>query len=227
VPTVFVFDIDLTLVHSRGAGLRAMERTFVDLYGVPAAFAGIEFAGRTDGAILRECFLRQALDHLDIALEIERFREIYFGHLGTALASEDLCEVLPGVQHLLDALDARSDVVLGLGTGNFRPAAEIKLRHVDLWHRFRDGGFADDSDDRTEVIAAAIRRLTAYSGPDARVWVVGDSYHDVAAAKANGVPMVGVATGHCSTSELAAFGADVALQDLADVQAFIAHTLAD
>lgn len=204
-----------------------MDRTFKQLYGVGDAFAGIEFAGRTDGAILRDCYLRHArrAEH-ELPSEFGRFQSMYFEELARTLAEEGGCELLPGVVPLLDALDARDDVVLGLGTGNYRAAAELKLAHVGLWHRFAGGGFADDSDDRPAVIATGLRRLAApFGGAALRAWVVGDSPHDVTAAKANGLGVVGVATGFASAADLLAAGADVTMPDLTDLDAFLAHTL--
>lgn len=223
--TAFLFDIDLTLIHSRGAGSRAMNRTFHSLYQIADAFDGIEFAGRTDGAILRDCYVRHTLHDRDLLAESVLFRDAYLAELARELPTSD-CRVLPGVVPLLEALAEREDVVLGLGTGNYRVAAELKLGHVNLWHHFRDGGFADDSEDRAEVIAAGIRRLTAVAdGAAERVWIVGDSPHDVSAGKANGALVLGVATGHCSAPALLAAGADAVMDDLSDTGAFLALTL--
>ncbi len=222
--TIFLFDIDMTLIRTNGAGLRAMNRAIRELYGVDEAFAGIPFAGRTDGAILRECYLRHALHDGDLSPAVRRFCDIYFGLLKEELAAGPACDVLPGVPALLDALAARTDVRLGLGTGNFRPAAEIKLRHVGLWHYFLDGGFADDSEDRAEVIAQAARRLGQSAGD--RIWIIGDSEHDVSAGLANGIPVIGVATGTCSAEALAEAGATAVLPDLSDLPGFLALTLA-
>ncbi|MHB8574230.1 MAG: HAD family hydrolase [Dehalococcoidia bacterium] len=226
-PTIFLFDIDQTLIRTGGAGSRAMDRTFGRLYGLERAFAGIEFAGRTDGAILRECYTRHELHDRDLILEFARFREAYLLDLTDEMPAS-VCEVLPGVVPLLDALAARPDIALGLGTGNYRDAAEIKLRHVALWDRFLDGGFADDSEQRAEVIGAALRRTRAAAGLNEAgvdAWIIGDSPHDVHAAKANGLRVVGVATGHSSPADLLAAGADIAFVDLSDTEAFLKATL--
>ncbi|HLZ70809.1 MAG TPA: HAD family hydrolase [Dehalococcoidia bacterium] len=221
--TIFLFDIDMTLIRTNGAGRRAMTRTFRELYGVDEAFAGMEFAGRTDGAILRDCYGRHELHERDLAMEFGRFRAIYFDLLKEELVAGPATDVLPGVAMLLETLAARPDVRLGLGTGNYRSAAEIKLRHAGIWDPFLDGGFADDSEDRAEVIAEGARRLGRTAAD--RVWIVGDSEHDVSAGRANGIPVIGVATGHCSAATLTAAGANAVLSDLADVPGFLALTL--
>lgn len=222
--TIFLFDIDMTLIRTNGAGRRAMNRAFRELYGLDEAFAGIPVAGRTDGAILRDCFLRHALHDGDLSPQIQRFRDIYFGLLKDELAAGPACDVLPGVPELIGTLIQRRGVRLGLGTGNYREAAEIKLRHVGLWDPFLDGGFADDSEDRAVVIAQAAQRL-GYA-PGDRIWIIGDSEHDVSAGLANGIPVIGVATGSRSTEALTEAGAKVALPDLSDLPGFLALTLA-
>jgi phosphoglycolate phosphatase len=54
------------------------------------------------------------------------------------------------------------------------------------------------------------------------VIVVGDTELDVACAAAAGARSVAVATGSSSAGGLRQSGADVVLQDLSDVQAFLA-----
>lgn len=226
VTTIFVFDIDMTLIRTNGAGLRAMDRTFHQLYGIPEAFGGMPFAGRTDGAILRDCYVRHALQEQDLLREFESFRSVYFVELDRELREHGGVQVLPGVRPLLSILKQTPNVHLGLGTGNYRTAAELKLRHVDLWDEFADGGFADDSEDRAEVIAAGIARLKdGVKDSDSRVWIIGDSPHDIRAGKANGALVLGVATGLSDCAELIAEGADAVLEDFSDAGAFLRATL--
>ena len=49
---LILFDIDGTLVLTGGAGQRAMNRAFHDVFGVADAFVGIDLAGRTDTSIV-------------------------------------------------------------------------------------------------------------------------------------------------------------------------------
>ena len=52
---------------------------------------------------------------------------------------------MPGVEALLDALDALPHVQTALLTGNYQGGARIKLEHFGLWDRFAWGAFGDDS----------------------------------------------------------------------------------
>ncbi len=117
-------------------------------------------------------------------------------------------------------LAARHNVALGLATGNFREAALIKLRHFGLGEHLAEGGFGDDAQDRAEVVRLAIERVgNGARAPDA--WVVGDTPLDVAAALANGVRALGVATGSTPAEELGEAGADVMVEDLSDLAGVI------
>ena len=223
--TIFLFDVDQTLLRADGLARRTMERVFLELHGVPSAFAEVDFAGRTDRAILRDCYGLHRPDLGALEAEFDRFRARYLPYLEADLLAAGGCTVLPGVVPLLDALATRPDVVLGLGTGNFREAAALKLDSVGLWQRFRDGGFADDAEDRAAMIAAGLRRLS--SGVDGELvgWVVGDSPHDISAARANGLRCLAVATGRFSLDTLTALKPDAAFADLSDTGAFLRTTL--
>jgi len=212
-PRIFLFDIDLTMIRTNGAGSAAMEATVREMLGVSDAFAGMRFAGRTDRAILREALTR--CGRLDNGFDrfCTEFEARYLHHLHRELAVRNGV-VLPGVPELLDAVAALPGARLGLATGNFRRAAEAKLRHFGLWGRFRDGGFAEDGEERADLVAAAVARVGAGASHPAVVYVIGDSTHDVQAAKAHGLVAVGVCTGECAADELWAAGADLVFPDL-------------
>ncbi len=224
VPRVFLFDIDLTMIRTNGAGSAAMEATVRELLGVPDAFAGMRFAGRTDRAILREALTR--CGRLDDGFDrfCAAFEARYLGHLRRELAARNGV-VPPGVPALLDAVAALPGARLGLATGNFRRAAEAKLRHFGLWGRFRDGGFAEDGEERADLVAAAVARVSAGLPQPTTVYVIGDSVHDVRAAKAHGLVAVGVCTGECSAEELRAAGADVVFPDLSATDEVLSRLL--
>ncbi len=117
---------------------------------------------------------------------------------------------MPGFPELLDALSA--DAKLGLATGNFSTAADIKLRHYGIDSFFDGGGFGEVSVDRAEVVKAAVENVADGWVPE-DVFVIGDTPHDVRAALANGVKAVGVATGSYSGDELKSSGADLVFEN--------------
>jgi phosphoglycolate phosphatase-like HAD superfamily hydrolase len=51
---LILFDIDGTLIDSGGAGTRALDLAFEELFSISNAFAQISMAGKTDLQIVRE-----------------------------------------------------------------------------------------------------------------------------------------------------------------------------
>jgi phosphoglycolate phosphatase-like HAD superfamily hydrolase len=212
---LFLFDVDNTLLNSGGAGAKAMTLAFQGLFGVADAFAGIEYTGRSDIAIFRDAALAHGLDvDGEFSELLARFQDTYIRLLPQALRQTQGW-VMPGMPEVLATLDATPGVHLGLATGNFSHSARLKLEYYGLGRFFRAGGFGEDSDERTEIVARAIERLAAEAsdrGPH-RTFVIGDTPLDVAAALANGVTAVGVATGTFSAQALKDAGATLVFPD--------------
>ena len=122
-----------------------------------------------------------------------------------------------GIEPALDAA-AASGAAVGLGTGNLRAGARLKLARVGLHERFAFGGFGCDDEARDALLRVGAERGARALGASieaCRVVVVGDTPKDVAAARAIGAECLAVATGSFSTEALAACGATWAFRDLA------------
>jgi phosphoglycolate phosphatase-like HAD superfamily hydrolase len=220
VSTLVLFDIDGTLIQSGRAGVRGMNLAFERLYGRERALEGVPVAGRTDRAIVSQVMSAIGVDPTDE--EIVRLRDAYFESLPAELRRSvaEPSGVLPGVSGLIDRLDARSDVIVGLLTGNFHGGAVIKLGHFDLWHRFRLGAFGDAHLDRRALVPVAIERALdaglGISRPE-QIVIIGDTPLDVDCARANGARSLAVATGLYDFATLGASGADLTVHTLEDV----------
>jgi len=216
-----LFDIDGTLLTSGGAGERALRLGFEERFGIDEDFKTIEIAGRTDSSIARQLFQKH---HIDATPEnLTALFDGYLHHLHELLP-QTRGRLLPGIIELLDALKARPDVVLGLLTGNLQRGAELKLTHYGVWHYFEVGAFADDHHERNELGRFACARAVAHAGcefPAHRVFVIGDTPHDVACAHAFGAKAVAVATGNSSAEQLRAAKADYVFGDLSDLNAVL------
>lgn len=219
---LFLFDIDFTLIRANGAGSAAMNEVMNDLLGVPNAFVGVDFSGRTDRAIIRDALNNHghALDGDAFEQFLAEFESRYIPAMVRKL-HERGGWILPGVRETLDAVSALPDVRVGIATGNFRRAADAKLRYFGLDGHFQDGGFADDAEDRGELVRIAIRRLGGAVGGEYGVFVIGDTSYDILAAQANGAVAIGVATGASTPEMLAAVGAAHVLDDLSQPEAML------
>lgn len=213
---LLLFDVDGTLIRTGGAGRRAMDIAFSELFAVEGGLDGVEMAGRIDVAILRAALLKHGLPTRGFDEQVRRFRDAYCRHLRVTLR-EATGTVLPGVRELLTALRGRPDVRLGLATGNFRSGAETKLAHYGLWHFFTGGAFGDEREERDRLVARAIENMRDGSRPDANVvYVIGDTVYDIRAAKANAAVAVAVATGGTTAEELTAESPGFFFNDLSD-----------
>ena len=215
---VVLFDIDGTLLHTMGAGIRGMNRAFARLYARPDALDGIPVAGRTDRAIVTDGFRRVGVPADD--RRVRELRDVYLGEMPDELdrIAGTPAGVLPGVTDTIAALERERAIVLGLITGNFEQIAAMKLDRYGLARPFGFGGFGDDHLDRRDLLPMALARAAA-AGVDAgsaRVVVVGDTPLDIDCAHAHGATAVAVATGNYSADELTAAGADVVFDALGD-----------
>jgi phosphoglycolate phosphatase-like HAD superfamily hydrolase len=102
---------------------------------------------------------------------------------------------MPGIDEVLAYLQ-RKGAALGVGTGNLESIGWLKLEILGIRHWFTFGGFSDRFPLRADMIAHAAEEARRIAGPDASVCVVGDTPFDIAAAKANKLPTIAVATGH-------------------------------
>lgn len=219
--TLVLWDIDGTLILSGGAGERALVVALRSEFGVAGDLDDIEIAGRTDRWIARHVLAKYALP---VTPEnISRYLAGYLRALPQELQNPH-AHVLPGVRDLVAALAARGDVAQGLLTGNLRAGAEIKLRHHDLWTPFAFGAFADDSELRNDLGPHAVTRACSHHAvafPAERVWVVGDTPHDIDCGKAIGASTLAVATGRYTIAELRTHRPTAAYPDLTDTAALL------
>ena len=200
---LYLFDIDGTLLRADGAGGRAFDRALVDVFALVDASRGIRFGGKTDYAILDEILLARrgevASDH-----ERERFIARYLPYLDDELQNSQGFRVLPGAFESLDYLATRNDVVIGVATGNVDAGAQAKLRRAGLHGRFALGGYGCDSHLRPRLVARAIERGRQHAGREPRsVVVIGDTIHDISAARACDAVAVAVTTGADDAAALA------------------------
>lgn len=219
-----LFDIDGTLVLTGGAGLRAMNRALQEVFGQADGLNGIALAGRTDWAILSDA-VRRLGRSLDGAL-LADLEDRYVTNLAEEIQhpGSGRKEVLPGIAHILEELERRDDVFVGLVTGNFEAGARVKLGYFDLWRYFTCGAFGGDAADRNALVPFALERARACGLPDIsdeNILVIGDTPHDVTCAHAAGAVAVGVATGTSPVEELRAAGAQHVFEDLGDTAAFL------
>jgi len=215
-----LFDIDGTLVHTGGAGIKAFAKVFATEFGGANGVEKMKFAGRTDVNLVREFF---TLNRIEASAEnFSRFFERYVFWLDQILRHSETT-ACPSVMEFIQGLrQLENPPRLGLLTGNIQLGAEIKLRHFDLWKEFETGGFADDHEDRDQIAHAALRRGSRVLGSELRgeqVLVIGDTPFDIRCGRAIGAKVLAVATGGATLDELKQHQPDWAVENLHRVTA--------
>jgi phosphoglycolate phosphatase-like HAD superfamily hydrolase len=215
-----LFDIDGTLVHTGGAGVKAFAKVFASEFGVSDGFERLKFAGRTDVSLVREFFSFHGI--ASTPENFARFFERYVFWLDHILSGSQT-GMCPGVWEIIGDLNTLEEPpVLGLLTGNIRLGAEIKLRHFGLWDVFETGAFADDHEERDQIAGIARRRGESILGEtleDDQVLVIGDTPLDIRCGRAIGAKVLAVATGGAPLEELIRHQPDWAVPDLKRVNA--------
>ncbi|WP_324717539.1 HAD family hydrolase [Carboxydochorda subterranea] len=212
-----LFDLDGTLVNSGGAGRRAIQRAWGEVFGQEVALDPGWTAGRTDPAIFREMARVGGIEPRRWEAERARLVDRYLAYLCEEVASRP-GRVLPGVLELLRRGQQEARWALALATGNLERGARLKLSPFDLNRYFPVGGFGSDSEVRHELLQVAVRRAQEHFGEAMAPVVVGDTPLDVEAAHRAGMAAVAVATGPYGMDDLARAGAEAVLPSLEDTE---------
>jgi phosphoglycolate phosphatase-like HAD superfamily hydrolase len=220
-----LFDIDGTLLLSDGAGRRAIHRALMEVFGSTGPLDYF-FDGKTDPQIVRE--LMRLAGHGDERIDagMRYLLDRYLECLREELAAKGHRPyTLPGVPELLDALESKTNVVLGLLTGNLEPGAKAKIEAVGLdYNRFRVGAYGSDHELRPELPAIARARAREQLGVDFNgnaIVVIGDTPADLTCGRSLGAAAIGVATGRYTVPELRRHNPLAVFENLADTDAVV------
>ena len=216
-----LFDIDGTLITSRGAGRRAMRTALERVFGAAGGIDQYDLRGRTDTRIVHDVMGALGWEPARVKERLDDFFEAYLGGLTSEIGDGRHVVTLPGVSAVVASLAQSPEALLGLVTGNIEQGARIKLLPTGLWPHFRVGAYGSDHMDRRRLPSLAARRaqaLVGYPFAPTDVVVIGDTPHDIDCARAFGAVAVAVTTGQYTRAELLADRPDHLFDDLADVE---------
>lgn len=203
-----LFDIDGTLLNSGGMGRASMQRALAEVFGSPGN-PKYRYDGKTDKQIVRDTMRLEGHTDEHIDSQMETLIDLYLAGLQTGVESGTFdVRPLDGVVEILDALEARRDVVLGLLTGNVESGARVKLKAAGIDpDRFRVNAFGSDHEHRPQLPAIAQRRASENLGLEivgGRVIVIGDTPADIECGRELGAKAIAVASGHYTVEQLEA-----------------------
>ena len=225
-----LFDIDGTLLWTDGAGRRAIHHALIEVFGTTGP-TDYWFDGKTDPQITRELMVLAGHDEEYVEERLGELLDLYVRRLAIELHDPaHVVKVYPGVRELLDALEQRDDVLLGLLTGNIVDGARAKLEAAGLDPaRFVVGAFGSDHGHRPELPGIARQRILDDLGHQLHghdIIIIGDTPADIECGRSIGVRAIGVATGRYTTDALAKHHPYAVFEDLADTEAVLRAILA-
>lgn len=209
----YLFDIDGTLLHCRDA---VHYFAFCDVLSTVADremnLEGVSTHGNTDIGILRDAFARAGIAESIWRPKLSWICET-MGRFVEQRTDEFCITTLPKVQEVLHSLRNKG-AVLGVATGNLEKIGKRKLEAAGLLDNFHFGGWSDTLERREDVFRRALEKARHIAGPDAEILVLGDTPADICAARANGLPIVAVATGIYSFDQLQAEEPDLCVHSM-------------
>ena len=154
---LFLFDIDGTLLRTGGAGTRAFEKAFYDVFGIKNAFKGISMHGMLDPLIFNKALEIHGIEKNG---HFELFSEGYIYYLKKEALSPENWNVVEGVKDFLEK--HKNNALFVLLTGNIFEGAHIKLSTLGLWDYFPNpdvGAFGTDGAERIYLGDRALKKI--------------------------------------------------------------------
>ena len=212
-----LFDIDGTLIDTRGAGMASLKAACRDVFGDDGP--PLDLAGSTDLGLIEKLRIHYGRDASDHKLA-SSFFDSYHQQLERHLHAEDYPgSLIDGATVLIDALTHRGEIALGLLTGNTARGANLKVSRHGIDHHFPFGAYGCDHADRNLLGPIALERAARHHGRGFDVsatWIIGDTPRDIACAKAIGAHCLAVATGAFTAADLASHEPDRVCESLAE-----------
>lgn len=217
ITRLILFDIDGTLLMSKGIGRESKRRAMLDYYSEVGNIDNHVFGGKTDWYSLIELLEPFGKTVDDIGRELPKFENIMAQHMSD-LRNQYVADTIPHAMELVNELRERDDTMIGLVTGNMSKTARIKLEMAGYdpeW--FAVGAYGNESPDRNDLPRLAIERAQALTGQTftgEQVIVIGDTAADIHAAQAVSATSVAVCTGFVHRDKLICQDPDFLLADL-------------
>ena len=223
---VILFDIDGTLVKAGGAGARALNHAVEAMTGRKDACSQVQLQGATDKTNFESAFAVGA-GRKPTRKELDSLTKRYVARLPhevQASVKAGKYFTVKGVEKFLTRLSRGKDLMVGLGTGNLKDGAFIKLEPSGLMKHFAFGGYGCDSHHRADVLRKAVERAAKIAKraiKDAEVYVIGDTHRDVEAAKEAGYHSGALLDGFGDEREIMRSNPELVVNDFSDMKPWL------
>lgn len=215
-----IFDMDGTLIDTQALIVEHMATTFAEAgLNVPSP----QQVRRIIGLSLPKAMLQLlGSQEVDLANELsERYRTHYRASLVSAEGREGL---FPGAREALDALKAQEETVLGIATGKGLNGVHRLIELHGIAGHFSTLQTPDHNPSKPDP--GMLLSAMAETGIDRdQTVIIGDTSFDMEMGKAAGAKTIGVTWGYHHAAELRGAGADILIDDYAELCGAIDHLL--
>ncbi len=209
---IYCFDIDGTLLSTKGAGGRSFKKAIIKIFKKEPMWKTIPMAGRLDPAIFKdivhqigETFSEDVWTH---------FKNQYLDYLKIEAEDTSNWTVFSGVKKVLEDLKSTNRYMVLL-TGNIKEGAFIKLNSIglDTYFDWDNSVFGDEGREKRDELAYVFKEK--HQNGKIPV-VIGDTPADVKVGKLVNGLSVAVATGMHTLEELKNDEPDYLLESLSE-----------
>jgi phosphoglycolate phosphatase len=204
---VILWDIDGTLIRIKRPNSTSPHKNVLHMRGHTFDPSAVGLSGRTDFEVFQE-LTKGELDGYELSMAFNELDEE-----SRRLDEISTFDLYPGVQAVLKTL-ASMGWAHGILTGNTRGRLTAKLEKAGIADSFSQNLlFGCEFGDSRELIAHRAREYLSRQNLSTVV-IVGDTPNDINAARLSDFPVISVATGSFSISELSSYKPDLLLRDL-------------
>ncbi|MBI5614178.1 HAD hydrolase-like protein [Candidatus Gottesmanbacteria bacterium] len=220
---LILFDIDGTLIRHVGESDFASRVQYAAkrAYNVQVSdFDVAHFHGSVDRDTAWSILSPSGMTYDAFVDKFDDFSKAMYEYLISKAKNKTLYQEIDDAGKLAKLLKKKTDIALGLLTGNVEKIAYWKLSHAGLKDIFSWGVFGDTANDRIELAKTvsheAFVNFKQLFRPG-EIYILGDTIYDVRCAKSIGARSIAVTTGHHGTrEELVAERPDLVVDSLMD-----------
>ncbi|MEF3279886.1 MAG: HAD hydrolase-like protein [Elusimicrobiota bacterium] len=223
---VILFDIDGTIIKAGGAGLRALNKAILEMGGPSDICSHFELQGSTDRVNFQNAFY-SAFKRMPTQKEFRKLSKLYIKYLPEEVeysVKKKIYFKINGIEKFLDFLSKQDDILIGLGTGNLKEGAYIKLKPSGLSHYFLFGGFGENHTKREDMLKKAVKNASKILKSKIRpfdVYVIGDTEKDITAAKNLGYHSACVLDGFGDKRKIFMAGPELIEKDFSNIDIWL------
>jgi len=208
---LIIFDLDETIVELFKFHNKTIELTFKKVFNVKAKLDEIDFPGQTIEKNLENLAKLKGIKNDEIKKKIPKAIDVYSKIFVSIMPKDIKKDILPGVYDIIKRLSRNKENKLVIVTGDSRLITRAILKKAGLLKYFAFMITGEREKDRTKLTKYAIKKSRIN-----KAIVIGDSIHEVKAAKEVRALAISVLTGFHSKEELKKAGSRHIFKNLDD-----------